>query len=242
MQNRYTGDIGDFGKLGLLRILQTRGLAIGVNWYLTPDEKHNDDGMHTGYLQEKNEKYRKCDESLWLELKQIVDANQRKVSTLQNEHILRAAYYDEPLDFTGKKKAERISTREEWHKKALDQLSELDVVFVDPDNGLVVPSAEGRPKENKYVKPDELLAYYRRGSTVIYYQHKARKRDEFYIDQHEKLINSPGFEGSSGLGMKFRTTSQRYYFFILQPQHRDMIEKAVKEMVSSAWREHFCVL
>ena len=34
MQNRYTGDIGDFGKLGLLRVLQESGLTIGVNWYL----------------------------------------------------------------------------------------------------------------------------------------------------------------------------------------------------------------
>ena len=37
MQNRYTGDIGDFGKLGLLRQLGRTGLSIGVNWYLTLD-------------------------------------------------------------------------------------------------------------------------------------------------------------------------------------------------------------
>ena len=35
MQNRYTGDIGDFGKLGLLRQLSRTGLSIGVNWYRT---------------------------------------------------------------------------------------------------------------------------------------------------------------------------------------------------------------
>ena len=40
MQNQYTGDIGDFGKLGLLRVLQESGLTIGVNWYLVPDENH----------------------------------------------------------------------------------------------------------------------------------------------------------------------------------------------------------
>ena len=234
MQNRYTGDIGDFGKLGLLRILQSRSLTIGVNWYLTPDEDHNDDGKHTKYL--KDESYRKYDEALWLELNQIVDAKQRRVSALQNDRILQA------VDFTGKKKAERILIREEWQKQALDRLSDLDIVFVDPDNGLVVPSAEGRPKENKYVKPDELLAYYHKGTTVIFYQHKARKRDEFYVDQHRKLIKSLGFAGSSGLGLKFKTTSQRYYFFILQPQHREIIEKAVKEMISSAWGDHFCIL
>ena len=49
MQNRYTGDIGDFGKLGLLRVLHSAGLSIGVNWYLTPDETHNGDGRHIAY-------------------------------------------------------------------------------------------------------------------------------------------------------------------------------------------------
>ncbi|MGN1144419.1 MAG: hypothetical protein ACI4SU_07600 [Anaerovoracaceae bacterium] len=48
MQNRYTGDIGDFGKLGLLRQLSGAGFSIGVNWYLTPDESHNGDGRHIG--------------------------------------------------------------------------------------------------------------------------------------------------------------------------------------------------
>lgn len=240
MQDRYTGDIGDFGKLGLLRALQSRDLTIGVNWYLTPDEDHNDDGMYTKYL--KDESYRKYDESLWLDLKQIVDENQRKVSALQNDRILQAVFYDKTLDFAGKKKAERIWIREEWHRQALEQLSGLDVVFVDPDNGLVVPSAEGRPKENKYVMPDELLDYYRKGSSVIYYQHKARRQDQFYADQHEKLIKSPGLEGASCLGLKFKKTSQRYYFFILQPRHREMIEKITKEMVSSAWGDHFSIL
>ena len=116
MQDRYTGDIGDFGKLGLLRVLQSRSLTIGVNWYLTPDEDHNDDGKHTKYL--KDESYRKYDEALWLELNQIVDAKQRRVSTLQNDRILQAVFYDEILDFTGKEKAERMLIREEWHKEA----------------------------------------------------------------------------------------------------------------------------
>ena len=35
MQDRYAGDIGDFGKFGLLRALSSAGLSIGVNWYRT---------------------------------------------------------------------------------------------------------------------------------------------------------------------------------------------------------------
>jgi hypothetical protein len=41
MQDRYAGDIGDFGKFALLRALEGAGLSVGVNWYKTdtaPDE------------------------------------------------------------------------------------------------------------------------------------------------------------------------------------------------------------
>ena len=44
MQDRYTGDIGDYGKLGMLRYLAAAGPRVGVNWYRTPDEDHNEDG------------------------------------------------------------------------------------------------------------------------------------------------------------------------------------------------------
>ena len=70
MQNRYTGDIGDFGKFGLLRQLSHTGLSIGLNWYLTPDETHNGDGRHIEYL--KKDSFRSCDEYLWQELGHIL--------------------------------------------------------------------------------------------------------------------------------------------------------------------------
>ena len=86
MQNRYTGDIGDFGKLGLLRALQASSLTVGVNWYLVPDENHNSDGRHVQYL----EYAENCqlDEPLWLELRHIVKSGQREVSALENDNSL----------------------------------------------------------------------------------------------------------------------------------------------------------
>ena len=70
MQNRYVGDIGDFGKLGLLRALSSKGLSIGVNWYLTTDESHNGDGRHVNYLAKAE--YRVCDAALCDTLKYII--------------------------------------------------------------------------------------------------------------------------------------------------------------------------
>ena len=50
MQNRYVGDIGDYLKLGILRALSP-GYHLGVAWWLFPDEAHNGDGRHIGYLE-----------------------------------------------------------------------------------------------------------------------------------------------------------------------------------------------
>ena len=48
MQDRYAGDVGDFGKLGMLRCIENSGLCVGVNWYLVGNESHNNDGKHIG--------------------------------------------------------------------------------------------------------------------------------------------------------------------------------------------------
>ena len=236
MQNRYTGDIGDFGKIGLLRYFE-REFTPGVNWYLTPDETHNGDGRHIGYLQK--DEFRLCDQQLWTELRQIVDLDKRQVSELERPEILQAKFYRQMLDFRGIPKNEREVQRWEWHTMAMQKLRGCDIVFVDPDNGLMVPSADGTSKGNKFVLPFELAEYYRAGASVIYYQHKARRPDEFYVAQNHQLVESGAFPGAVGVGLKFKTTSQRYYFFLIQPRHTAMIERAIGRMMTSPWGKHF---
>lgn len=235
MQNRYVGDIGDFGKLGMLRAISKTGLSIGVNWYLTPNENHNGDGRLVGYLH--NEQYRVCDKALWQVLGRIVDCGQRQVSALEKSDLLRAVYFSKVLDFRNKSKSERVSCRKDWHAAALEELHGCDIVFVDPDNGLMVPSAEGTVKSNKYVTSGELMDYYNRGASVIYYQHKARRQDAFYVEQHKHLLKD--FAEASEIGLKFLTTSLRYYFFILQQNHKEQITDCIKDMLKTPWQKHF---
>lgn len=74
MQNRYVGDIGDFGKYHLLKSLcsgnDDKGdLSLGVVWYLVPDENHNEDGKHIRYLEQSASnlaRFRKGDPLLFL--------------------------------------------------------------------------------------------------------------------------------------------------------------------------------
>ena len=138
-------------------------------------------------------------------------------------------------------KPERVTKRNSWHAKALKTLSGANLVFADPDNGLIVKSAAGSKRENKFVLPAELEAYYRQGASVVYYQHKARSPDQFYIDQHKALLHGDGFAGAAGFGLKFCKTSQRYFFFILHPEHKAIVEKTIKDFLASPWSAHFRV-
>ena len=101
MQNRYVGDVGDFGKHGLLRYLSgmTAGddldpLKLGVIWYLFHDERHGNDankvsadGNHTEYLT-RTPKYdraifRECDSELWEGLRDLVFREARCVHCVE---------------------------------------------------------------------------------------------------------------------------------------------------------------
>ena len=49
MKAQYVGDIGDFGKLLLLKHLAGLGFKIGVNWVLTKNDDTNA-GEHRDYV------------------------------------------------------------------------------------------------------------------------------------------------------------------------------------------------
>ncbi len=238
MQNRYAGDIGDYGKLGLLRSLSRTGLRIGVNWYLTPDEDHNGDGRHTDYL--RDDSFRSFDEELWRKLREIVDSGQRSVAALENADLLDAAYYHEVLDLG--KTTDRSSVREKWHSDALARLADADIVFLDPDNGLMVKSAEKTARANKYVTLKEIEEYCEQGASVIWYQHKARYRNSHYRDQFRGILGLEKFRSMSGIGLMFTRVSQRYYFILMQPEHRDIIRGQVDRFLESLWANCFSEL
>lgn len=237
MQDRYTGDIGDFGKLGLLRQLASTGLSIGVNWYRTPDETHNSDGLHIGYLQKTE--FRSCDSALWSALDQIVSSGKREIAALEQSGVLDATYFGRLLDSSSGDKISRLAVRMDWHRQALEALHGCDIVFVDPDNGLIVPSADGTAKSNKFVLPYELAEYYHAGASIIYYQHKARRPDEFYIDQHQQMVSSGAFSSATSMGLKFTKTSLRYYFCAIRPEHANAITTCVQQMMHSPWQYCF---
>jgi hypothetical protein len=77
MQDRYAGDIGDFGKFALLRALEGAGLSVGVNWYKTdtaPDE--NTPMGNTEFRKNMSQ----CDPELYEKLNSIFENEPRSIA------------------------------------------------------------------------------------------------------------------------------------------------------------------
>lgn len=171
MQHRYAGDIGDYIKLALLRSLQKQR-RLGVAWFLYPDECHNADGRHTAYLREPD-KWRHLDPDLFDHLSdEVVTA--RSIHSLKWALDVETSFVDEPVP--GRLPApERSAARRLWFDNCLARLSQADLVFADPDNGLV-DDGEWRRRSPTFGKQlslseaSELSA----GRCAVLYHHNSR--------------------------------------------------------------------
>lgn len=239
MQDRYAGDVGDFGKLGMLRQIASSGLGIGINWYRTykPEEHGNDDGKHIGYL--NNKAFQECDEGLLNALREVIEGN-RSVATLEKARIIpNAQYYAEIL----KPGSNRSFFRDTWHKNSMKALADSDIIFCDPDNGLLVKSVTlSSVKSDKYVTEDEIVEHYLSGKSVVYYNHRCREKEHIYLQRFAPLQRRNEIALAKWMGLKFTRGTIRDYIFILQPYHAERVNYAIQSIMQSNWNRHFFLL
>ena len=239
MQDRYVGDVGDFGKIGMLRQIEESGLRIGVNWYLTykPEEHINADGKHIGYL--NNISFKGCDDGLLKALITITKGT-RSVAALENADLIpNAIYYREIL----KPGNDKNFKRSIWYRDSLEKLSESDIIFCDPDNGLIVKSVSQKSiKSDKYILPDELFSYYQAGKSIVFYNHRCREQEQVYLQRFEVLKQKNEFMEAEWRGLKFARGTIRDYIFILHAQHSEVVDIAIENMLKTNWHKHFSKL
>ena len=254
MQNRYLGDVGDFGKYGLLRALCGSGetqannplLRLGVVWYLHPDESHNRDGKHIGYLSDtpKNHAaFRACDPSLYDAMRSLVAGDRRRVSQVRTSGILPqgTAYYERSLIYeNGTSTTSRQVLRDQWLGGALETTVEADAVFVDPDNGMSQAVSPLRKHGPKYVHMDDLRAFARRGQSLIIYHHLGRRGSaEEQIRNVADTLHTNLNLHRPPLSLQYRRGTARAYFVIAQEKHESLLEDRLTTFLASPWRAHF---
>ena len=246
MQDKYVGDVGDFGKYALLRAMQKEpGLSLGVVWYLVnpdhTDGKHQvNDGKHVGYLGGTGKPdmgLRKQDQELFDCLRSIVEKKKRNIQSIEGGGVLTSntAYFN---DLVSKSKADRASYkeyRERWANAALKSVEGKDIVFLDPDNGLASDKRNGGKREDaKCILRSELAKFWGDGKRVVVLYHhlsKAEKHDAQIIrlmGEIEVRLNN-----ALVLPLRYRRGSSRVYFVIVPKdnkaeQWRNLLHEFIK--------------
>lgn len=168
MQDRYTGDVGDFGKFALLRALSA-DRRLGVCWCRTDGAgEANNDGKHLGYL-ERPGRFRPLDPT-------VFDALQRFAEEVREGRRARTLDALEALGllpggtlFHRDLCPPAPQARREWARRMVSAMADADLVFLDPDNGL--ESERLTPKSTAVA---ELSALRRPGRAILFYHHQSR--------------------------------------------------------------------
>ena len=210
MKNQYVGDINDYYKYGLLRILSGFGeKRLGVCWMLTPER--------TEYLDNRRQ-WGEYDTVLFNKLKRIVHA--RTVWRIKEAEILRRARFWEEIIKPNPKQRER------YFDEMLGKFADVDLIFFDPDTGLA-PSASKRG--SKWLCDRELKTAFDKGHSVIFIQFPWRKKD--WVTLLLKRIH----EATGGATVwTFQTPNKVAFFLAAQQRHLDFFRRRAME-VKKRW-------
>ena len=230
MKDQYVADIGDYGKYGLLRFLSDKRVNIGVNWYRTENDGSND-GKFTDYLKDERENGdRQYDEKLFNVLRPIAQKEKKSVLDIEKNGIIPNAV------FFNKFLSPDLDKRRKWHEKAKKELliKNINLIFADPDNGTYRDGkTPPRKVAGKYALLNELREYYDKGADVVYYCHKARRKEnawrqkisEFNDESHDAKI----------IVLTFHRGTQRSYIFAIHPENYKTYDKLLNEFIDGPW-------
>lgn len=244
MQDRYAGDIGDFGKFHLLRNLFQNGNEIIYQiWYTYPNENHNNDGIHINYFQKVK------DNDIYLEEKLFYIANNnRNIKALEDAKLLNNAKFFSKLVVNDNQKD--LEYRLSWLKEALSFSKGASIIAVDPDNGIAnrcikTPSKDlellgfdefkNKSKAGKYIFTQEIESFYKIKTLklLIVYHHLNRCTTH----DNQILIIKTKLEEKyhKVIAVKHKPYSPRVYFFIFKDEDMYIELKKKIEFFSSTY-------
>jgi hypothetical protein len=226
MKNQYFGDINDYRKYALLRLLTNHGeIKTAVCWMLTPDDGRGDGGF-VGYL-EDGAKWRHLDAPLFDRLRELVlRQNLRDVRGAETSTILPACRFAPgflPDDPDG---------RARYFDAFVDLARGCELVFFDPDNGIEVKSKPyGRKDSSKFLYWREIERLWSGGHSLLIYQHFPHVKRGPYIEgkacELTERTDAPEL-------ISFRT-SHVVFFLVLQRNRLDYFRQRSEEVEAGEW-------
>jgi hypothetical protein len=220
MKNQYFGDLRDWLKYAMLRSVVAQGLSLTVGWMLTPDDGGSD-GEVRGFLSDRR------NEALDSELFVWIDGWSRRGGPRDVREIETSGLLG-PSRFHPDVIEDASFARDAWFARLHEIAAGSDVVFLDPDNGFETASVKrGSKRSSKYVYWSEVASLWRRGVSIIVYQHLPRVSRAAFTEgvvAHALTHRLPA-------PLVLVTTGVDYFCFA-QPQHGDPLCRAIQDVVS----------
>ena len=238
VQNKYVGDIGDFGKYGLLRALcgirddfPGEKLSLGVVWYLNPDDR-KPGGNYTTYLDEPLP-YRPCDPLLFHTLYWVVKAKERNVVSIRESDILGRGTV-----FIEDHVPDQIERRKQWLQMALSKTADCDLVFLDPDVGLSsVLRRDGRVSTQHTYYGQELPEVHKfaRGRSVVIWHQPAHEKDavQHCLDDMQRKFSEHGI-----MAVTYHRFGYRAFFVLAGKRHARLLQARLDSFLDGPWGQN----
>lgn len=232
MKHQYFGDINDYRKYGLLRLLMlTSDLQAGVCWMLTDNDGGNEGNLRD-YLTDRDG-YRRYDPPLFdflngCAVRENDPLVNRSVLKLHGEQILpRTTYFARGL-------ADNLDDRDQYFAEVLREFRDRDLIFFDPDTGLENQQlARGNAGSSKYLYFSELVDTFRQEHSLLVYQHLGQRhmpRDDYLQGRVAQLFESLPVD----VLFEFRTPYV-VAFLACQPRHQDFFNQRRFVVGNSVW-------
>ena len=235
MKNQYIGDIGDYGKYGLLRFMANRGIKIGVNWYLTENDGSSD-GRFTDYLNRPEEKI--YDPELFDALREISTRSDKTVKMIEDAHLIPGAeFHSELLKSCTLEPDAREWNRRLWFNNSTLLLGDSELIFADPDNGISYKKTARTKDSEKFILPGDVSEYYNSGKNVVFYCHKGRRKQEAWEQAKTEIRNH--IRDVQILAVTCHRGTQRSYIFVLHPDCVRRYEQILQAFLESVWGRMF---
>lgn len=241
MRDSYVADIGDFGKYALLNALAGADLRLGVFWCRNAEPDTTHDGRFVEY-----EELRACDPDLYDRLAQILKAKQRSLAQVERSQLLpgNALFYGTAMPaptvpcFSTAARETQNQLRAAWFAHGFEKLSEAELVFLDPDNGLAGKLAKKHWRSSvKYVFEDEVTEWLKRGQSVVLYQHQQRRILSEQVVEQKKILAA----ARASHALSFHRRAARIYYIIPTEDHESRISERLNCFLAGEWGKHFRV-
>lgn len=225
MKDQYFGDVNDYRKYGLLRLLTIPGsLRLGVCWMLTANDGRTD-GRFRSYLREPH-KHRHHDPDLFDCLKHAVCQKQDlRATCIEQSGLLGQAVFQSRL------LTDCRDLRRGYFSECASLFAGCDLVFFDPDNGLEIKNKRpGHKNSCKFLLWDEVCSTFMTGASVLIYQHFPREKREPYIARRAEDLRQ-----RTGAATIFSYRTPRVLFLLASQDRHSNGFRSQLTAVCAAW-------